>query len=205
MDNSRLHPQLVSSKQEDLGSFSKIGVYCHWLLKEGFRPQTIQSHIRTLRFLARNVNSDDPETVREFLASRKSSGGRKPNVVAIYSKYSKYSGIAFSEPRYAREDGLPFVPLQKELETILDASSRNLKEAALLRLLYETGMRIGEATRLQFRDFDFERKTVRVIPEKGSRARELKLSDLLVSMLKDVFNTYPNRPFPTFSGGLGNI
>src|SRR5207245_4660221 len=55
LDNSRLHAQLVFNKQENLGSFSKIGVYCHWLLKEGFKPQTIQSHNRTLRFLARNV------------------------------------------------------------------------------------------------------------------------------------------------------
>jgi integrase len=110
--------------------------------------------------------------------------------------------MSFSRSRYRREDTLPFVPLQKELDTLMDASSRNLREATLLRLLYETGVRIGEATRLQFKDFDFEKKSVRVLPEKGSSARELKLSDRLRAMLKDVFHQYPDKPFPTFSGAV---
>ena len=179
-------------------SASKIGIYCHELLKQGYKEQTISSHARILRFLTRNVRLEDVEAVREFIATRKCTGGRKQNLVDVYSKYAKWAGIAFPGARYTREDTLPFVPLQTELETLIDAS-RNVREATLLRLLYETGMRIGEATRLQFKDFDFEKKTVRVKPEKGSNARELKLSDRLVAMLKDLFNAHPIRPFPTFS------
>jgi integrase len=191
---------LVSATiQQHTPSTSKIAVYCQWLLRDGYKEQTIQSHSKGLRFLARNTDLADPESVRIFLASRKCSSGRKQNLVDIYAKYAKYSSIAFSEPRYAREDKLPFVPLQKELEAIMDAS-RNVREATFLRLLYETGMRVGEATRLQFKEFDFEKRTVRVVPEKGSNARELKLSDRLCSMLKDLFKTKPDRPFPTFSG-----
>ncbi len=61
-------------------------------------------------------------------------------------------------------------------------------------------MRIGEATRLQFKDFDFVKRTVRVVPEKGSSARELKLSDRLCSMLRDLFAQRPERPFPDQKG-----
>jgi len=57
----------------------------------------------------------------------------------------------------------------------------------MLRLLKETGCRIGEACRLSFRDFDFERRTVRITPEKNGRARELKLSEKLVAMLQTMF------------------
>ncbi len=191
---------LVSTTiQQPTASTSKIGVYCQWLLREGYKEQTIQSHSRGLRFLSRNCNLDEPETVRIFLASRKCSAGRKQNLVDIYAKYAKFSGIAFSEPRYQREDSLPFVPLQAELETLINAS-RNLRHSTLLRLLYETGMRIGEATRLGFKEFDFEKRTVRIVPEKHSNARELKLSDRLCSMLRDLFNARPERPFPDSKG-----
>ena len=67
----------------------------------------------------------------------------------------------------------------------------------MLRLLYETGMRVGEATRLQFRDFDFEKRAVRVVPEKGSRAREARMSEKLCSILRTLFGKYPDKPFPT--------
>jgi len=35
-----------------------------------------------------------------------------------------------------------------------------------LRLVFEIGMRIGEAYRLEFKDCDFERRTVRVVRKK---------------------------------------
>ncbi len=53
-----------------------------------------------------------------------------------------------------------------------------------LQLLKETGMRCGEACRLQWTDIDFENNTIRVIPEKGSNPRMLKISNKLVAMLQ---------------------
>jgi integrase len=53
-----------------------------------------------------------------------------------------------------------------------------------LQLLKETGMRCGEACRLQWTDIDFENNTVRVMPEKGSNPRMLKISNKLVAMLQ---------------------
>jgi len=144
--------------------------------------------------LAKHCQLEDPENVKEFVANRESSLGRKENLVDVYAKYAKTLGLSFSEPRYSREDTLPFIPLQKELESILKAT-RNFRQATMLRLLYETGVRIGEATRLQFKDLDFEKHSVRVSPEKGSRARELRLSDKLCAMLKEVYTRFP-KPLP---------
>ncbi len=157
---------LVATQEQRTPSTSKVFVYCNELSKQGYKPQTIQSHSRILRFLARNCDLEDTESVRQFIASRHNSTGRKANIVDVYSKYARFYGIAFSEPRYTREDSLPFIPLQAEIEALIDAS-RDIRHATVLRLLFETGMRVGEASRLQFKDFDFEKRTVRVIPEKG--------------------------------------
>ena len=166
------------------------------LKKEGYKDQTIASHARILRFLSKQAQLDNPESIRLVIASRHVSAGRKENLVDAYSKFCKYRKIAFSEPRYSREESLPFIPLEAETETLINAC-RSMRHATTLRLLKETGMRIGEASRLQFRDFDFEKETVRVVPEKGSRPRELRLSERLTAMLQQVFARYPNKPFPT--------
>ncbi len=155
----------------------------------------MESHSKILRFLARHCEIDNSDQIKDFVADRSISLGRKENLVDAYAKYAKFHGIQFSEPRYARTDTLPFVPLQQELETIINAT-RNLRHATLLRLLYETGMRVGEASQLRFKDFDFEKRTVRVVPEKGSRARELRLSEKACSILKDAFSKYPKNPLP---------
>jgi len=54
-----------------------------------------KSHAKALRFLTRNASLDNPESIRTFIASRKCSGGRKENLVDIYSKYAKCRGIAY--------------------------------------------------------------------------------------------------------------
>jgi integrase/recombinase XerD len=56
--------------------------------------------------------------------------------------------------------------------------------ASLLLLLKETGARLGEAIRLEWRDIDFEAGTVRITPEKGSEPRIFRVSHRLLSMLK---------------------
>jgi integrase len=163
--------------------------------KSGYRPSTIASHSRILRLLSKHCLLGDPETVRIFIATRHVSTGRKENLVEVYRKYANFYGVAFSVPHYRREDSLPFIPQQQEIEALIEAS-RNMRHATMLRLLYETGMRVGEASRLEFKHLDFERKTVRGVPEKGSKARELKVSEKLCSMLRQCFNQYPKEPIP---------
>ena len=53
-----------------------------------------------------------------------------------------------------------------------------------LRILFETGLRISEAVNLQYEDFDFERKCLRLNhPLKNGLPRELKISDKLIAMI----------------------
>ena len=90
------------------------------------------------------------------------------------------------------------------MEAILQAS-KNLRHATLLRLLYETGMRIGEAGFLSFKSFDFEKRVVRVIPEKGSRARELKISEKLCAMAMQFYAKYPDGKFPNYQAARKHL
>jgi integrase len=55
-------------------------------------------------------------------------------------------------------------------------------------------MRAGEASMLQWIDFNFDNKTVNVTPEKGSEARQLKIPTQLIAMLNSLPKEKPS-PF----------
>ncbi len=183
---------------DEPATFASQGMVVKYLLhlqKQGYRPETITSHSKILRFLSKHCNLHYVDSVKEFVANREVSTGRKENISDVYGGFARFHSISFTEQRYNRIDKLPFVPLEHEILAIVDAS-RNLRHAALLRMLYESGCRVGEASQLRFKDCDFEKRTVRIIPEKGSKPRELRISEKLCAIMKEVYGKYVKNPLP---------
>ena len=85
-------------------------------------------------------------------------------------------------PKYKPVEKIPFIPTEKEIDEFIAGCGR--KTAAYLQLLKETGMRSGEANKLEWTDVDFERGTVSVTPEKNSKPRILRLSKKCLAMLE---------------------
>jgi len=67
--------------------------------------------------------------------------------------------------------------------------------STFLQLLKETGMRCGEAWRIEWNDVDTETKTVRIAPEKHSNPRIAHISPKLAAMLEALPKTYGTRIF----------
>ncbi|MEM1589912.1 MAG: tyrosine-type recombinase/integrase [Candidatus Bathyarchaeia archaeon] len=63
---------------------------------------------------------------------------------------------------------------EQEVDLLIANTSKTI--SALLQLLKETDMRVGEALALKWEDIDFERRTVHITAEKGSLPRILPLS-----------------------------
>lgn len=77
---------------------------------------------------------------------------------------------------------LPWVPLEREVDALIAGCSR--KVATFLQTLKETGMRCGEAWRLEWTDVDTEHNVITMNnPEKHGVPRQLKISAKLVAML----------------------
>jgi len=113
--------------------------------------------------------------------------GRKVKICEDLARFYKFKRIPFQMPRYRRIDTIPFVPQDKEVDQLISGCGK--KTATFLQLLKETGMRPGEAWGLRWKDFDFGRASVTITPEKGSNARQLRISGSLISML----NALPHR------------
>jgi integrase len=161
---------------------AKIVEYSFWLLKQGYAESTITGRTKLLKILAkRGANLFDPESVKEVIAKQKWSAGRKVNAVDAYTSFLQMIGMTWEPPRYRRIRKLPFIPTETEIDQLIAGCGK--KTATLLQLLKETGMRIGEAWKLQWTDIDFVTNTIRVTPEKGSNPRIFKASNKLMAML----------------------
>jgi len=155
---------------------AKILEFAWKLKKQGYAESTINGRVKLLKRLVRlGANLFDPESVKEAIAKQTCSEGRKELAVEAYNSFLLTFGGKWDPPKYRRLEKLPFIPTETEIEQLIAGCSHTKRLMTFLQLLKETGIRCGEACRLQWTDIDFERNAVRISPEKGSNARMLNL------------------------------
>jgi integrase/recombinase XerD len=168
-------------------------------LKNGRSEETARTYIKFLKMLEkRGANLMDSESVKEVLAKADLNVSTKDTATNVYTAFLRFIGGSWDKPRYKVPERIPFIPTEEELDQLIAGCRR--KMATVLQLLKETGMRIGEALRLRWIDVDFERRVVKITPEKGGKPRILPISEKLVGLL----NTLPKkseRVFPITKTG----
>jgi len=175
----------------------KIFEYAWWMKKQGYSPSTIESRIRKLKRLANlGANLLDPESVKDVIAKQAWKTSTKANVSNIYGCFIKLNGLDWNPPIYKPNYEMPFIPTEAEIDQLIAAAGKKL--AALLQLIKETGIRIGEACRLRWIDLDSAQHTLRVQAEKNSKPRIFHVSESLLGMLNALprksERIFPNNP-----------
>jgi integrase/recombinase XerD len=89
------------------------------------------------------------------------------------ARFYKSLDLPFQRPRHRVVEKLPFIPLESEIDALIAAV--NPKTSVFMRIVKETWARAGEVWATKWTDFDLNRGTVTIIPEKGSRPRLKKL------------------------------
>jgi integrase len=169
-------------------NLGEIVSYGLWMRKQGYRESTTYFSVKSLKWVARRTNLLEPEQAKATLASATMSESRKRKLVEDLARFYSYKKIPFDKPHYKKQNKLPFVPLESEIDALIAACGK--KTACMLQLLKETGMRVGEAWNLRWKDIDFEKNVVNVLPEKNSDARQLKISNRLIAMLNNLPRKY---------------
>jgi len=123
------------------GTIPQFIMYCQ---KQAMAEATIRTKYKILRVMLRNnVNLSNPEEVKLFIARNKNwSNGHKISAVYAYNDYAKMLGIKWEIPYYKKNETLPFVPTEKEIDALIAGTSK--KVSITLQALKETGFRIGE-------------------------------------------------------------
>jgi integrase len=175
----------AGATQQTIDAKGKIVEYSFWMLKQGYVKSTIQGRTKLLKRLTKlGANLHDSESIKETIARQGWSAGRKTNAADAYTSFLHMQGLKWEPPIFNRIRKLPFIPTENELDQLI--SGCNKRMAAFLQLLKETGVRCGEACQTKWSDLDTVNHSVRVTPEKGSNARNLRLSNKLISMLNEL-------------------
>ena len=177
----------------------KIVEFLWWMKKQGYKESTILSRgARLERLVKLGADLYNPESVKEVIARQEGwSEARKQGMVYAYDLFAKWLGINWQRPSYKPPRKLPFIPHEREIDDLIAGCNKYI--AAFLQLAKETGARAGEIFGLKWIDVDFERRTVTIIPEKGSDPRIFKLSGKMIAMLnrlpregERIFSHYKN-------------
>jgi integrase len=171
------------------------------LKNEGIQSNSIKIYCRHLKHLVKNgAELYDPESVKATIAERKCGNATKNLSVAAYSKYLEVFDGTWKPPKYRSERKLPYVPTEKEIDCLINASHKRL--SCYLYLLKQTGLRSMEAWCLEWKDVDFTRNTITLNNTlKHGTPRMFKVNSRLIAMLnnlqkkseKYIFVENPNR------------
>ena len=152
------------------------------LKKQGRKETTLVAISRKLRYLARNVDLNQPEKVKEFIANLNCSDGHKDNLIDIYGHYANFYRIHWVKPKYMREERVTRVPKEEDINKII--SHAKLKYAVAYSIIRDVGIRPIELSMLKVKDVDLETGEVYPITAKHGAERVLRVKASTLSMLK---------------------
>ncbi len=156
--------------------------------KDGLSDDTIRTTTGALKLIAKTTNLLNPEDVKLFIANANWKNTTRLKAVYSYTCFAKYLHIQWQPPKYKKQERLPFIPTEEEIDTLIAGSTRQM--SAVLQMLKETGIRIGELTKLKWQDLDTGRKLINITPEKGSNPRILPISEKLIGMISKIPKRY---------------
>ncbi len=172
--------------QESLDIKGKLLQFAFHLQKEGLEESSTEKFSWIMRRLAKIADIDDPESVKAALAKLKIQKSTKSTYCAAYESFLYFIGKTWRRPRYEASQKIPeFLPTEEEIDQLIAGSGK--KVGTLLRLIKETGMRVGECLSLTWTSVDFQRDIVTLTTaEKHSLPRIFQVSHTLTSMLQNL-------------------
>jgi len=153
------------------------------LCKKSIKPATIKRKVKTVKSLMKHgLDLNDADSVVTFINTCDWASGTKDIAVDSYRDYLDMLGLKDVKlPHIRREEKYPFIPLEKELDSLI--SSTRIKMSTFLQLLKEGAVRPIEAWMLQWKEIDIPSKNVTIAPAKYSKPRRFKISEQLLNKL----------------------
>lgn len=178
--------------------------------EKGYSANTCRAYVHDLeefvtvgaRFLEKEISEVSVESLDALVVRRhigylyktntKTSIGRKLSAIRSFFKFLVRQGILDASPAEMipnprTESPIPvFLPID-EMFRLLDAipsdSLSDLRDRAILEMLYSAGLRVSELTAMNVYDVDFEQRAVRVCG-KGNRERIAPVGKKALAALK---------------------
>ncbi len=182
--------------------------FLHFLVVEkGLSPNTLEAYSRDLtqyfRFLESigisDLSQTQPETLYEYLGTlrtRKLSGRTQARILSALRSFYRFlqeENLRKDNPTFPLQGPKPKRSLPKtlsemEVETLIQqpktGSPRGLRDAAMLEVLYATGLRVSELVALTLDQLELEAHLIRTMG-KGSKERLVPIGKAASQCLMD--------------------
>ena len=167
----------------------------------GFKPRTQETYLREVSNLARYFDKSPEELGKEevkkyllhLIEDKKLSQGTFKFYVSgikfLYNttlnRHEVVQDIKYPKAKIK----LPVVLDLSEIQALFSATD-NIKHKAILMIIYSSGLRISEASRLKITDIDSKRMMVRVEQGKGGKDRYTILAQTALDHLRQYWRQY---------------
>jgi site-specific recombinase XerD len=195
-----------------------VNDYVVWLtIEKGRSPATIEAYRRDIENLARwmSENGCDVGTVHDaqlesYFNGLRSDGQANSSIAREMSSVRGWFGFLLDEGRIAsdptarlkgghRGRTLPKPLGEEEVVHLLDSipfsTPSDLRDRALLELLYDTGARVSEVVGVAISDLDFDEELI-LVTGKGSKQRLVPMGATLRAVLIDYLGAGGRSEFP---------
>ncbi len=157
-------------------------------------------------FVKKNKNIElikcDKNIIREYLAGlynknlKKSSIIRKLAVLKSFYKFLVIASIIQVNPTVSmatpkKDKRIPVFITEQEITKLFDLPDINLRDRAMLELLYSSGVRIEELVSRNLKDINLFSGTLKVFG-KGSKEREVPVGDKCLAAIKNYMDERRN-------------
>ena len=167
------------------------------LQRRNYSSDTIRGYILAVKqfaeYFGRSPERLGAEEIRRYqlylLHEKKLALGTVKNRISalrfLYKKTLKRRDLAFDDLPFPKQPHkLPIVLSQEEVTQLIEAAPNRLYRT-LLMLLYATGVRRTEASRLKVSDIDSQRRVIHIREGKGLRDRDVPLTPKLLEALRE--------------------
>ena len=162
--------------------YNEIFNLLYQMKKDAYSDYTINFTRKALKYLAKHTNLNQPETIKSFIANKKTSDNYKRNLCIAYNKYCIFYKLTWDMPLYKQPKKLPNIPTTQKLKMLISKARTNL--ALKLKISIETGLRPIELMSLKVKDVNYDTKTIYPSTAKNGTARTLKITTATLEMLK---------------------
>lgn len=173
------------------------------LRNEQKSPQTIFNYSHHLSLLClhfgrlpEEISGEEYTDYYNLLLDKKASGSHMKHAVFSVRKYFKVFGLECplgANPPIPKPKTLPVVLSVPEVRDLL-RSTPEIREKALMGVLYDGGLRKGEALALELGDLDFDRGCILIRQGKGRKDRYVPFSVNMQKVMRRYLSAYrPSR------------
>lgn len=175
--------------------------FINYLKLRGLAEITIKHYVRSVSLCSRFFNKPplalSREEVEKFLLHLKDVRKLTPKTInqilyslkSFYNHFTPQNNFMDSFRRMKEPRKLLQVLSKEEIERLIDASP-DLRVKALIALIYSSGIRVGECTKLKISDIDKDREVIKVISGKGAKDRNATLSSRALIILREYYKQY---------------